>query len=68
MRNWLKILREKNSLKQYEMGELLNVSQACYGMIESGNRQQDLKLSVAIKISDLFGISLEEIKKYEQAK
>lgn len=68
MRNWLKQIRKKNKLNQSEVGELLGISQYSYSLIESGLRQNDLKFSTAIKIADLFGISLDEIKIYEQTK
>ena len=65
MRNWLKDLRKKNKLSQKNIAEMLNTSTATYARIELGTRQQDLNLSTIIKLSQIFNISLEEIKCFE---
>lgn len=65
LRNWLKELRKKNKLSQKDVAEKLNTSIATYSRIELGTRQQDLNLSTIIKLSQIFNISLEEIKYFE---
>lgn len=65
MRNWLRKMRKGRNLSQRELGELLGLSCVTYSRIETGNRQQDLKFSVASKIADFFGIDLDDIKRYE---
>ena len=61
MRDWLKKLRVKKGLTQGETAKALFVSQQYYSMIEKGQRQVDLSLLMANKISNLFGVSLEHL-------
>lgn len=44
----------------------MDISRQQYGFIESGKRQPDMNLSTAIKLSEIFDITLEEISKLEQ--
>lgn len=61
MRDWLKKLRIEKSLTQGETAKLLFISQQYYSMIEKGQRQIDLSLLMANRISKLFGVSLEHL-------
>lgn len=65
MRDWLKTLRKEKKMTLKETGTELGVTEAAYSLIEKGDRQKDLGLSYAKKISDLFGIGLEEIARLE---
>lgn len=67
MRKWLKTLRDKNSLTQRDLADLLNISQNYYCNIENGVKQVDLNLSTASKLSDIFNIPLSTIRNYEEA-
>ena len=67
MRSWLKKLREQKSLSQTKMAELLGVSRQSYNFIENYERQTDLNLSTASKISDILGVPLSMIRNYEEA-
>ena len=66
MRKWLKTLRLKENLKQIEIAEQLNISQAYYNLIENGERKKDLDLSLTIKLAELFHISVEWIAEQEK--
>lgn len=68
MRDWLKKLRENKKYTQTHMAELMGMSRQYYSFIENGDRMPDLTLSTAVKISDIFHISLNQIKKYEEGK
>lgn len=57
--NILKELRVKNNLKQRQVAESLGITTSYYGMIELGKREPSL--SLAIKISRYFNLSVEEI-------
>ena len=66
MRNWLKNLRKENDLNLREMAELMGISRQYYSYIEKGERLPDLTFSMVIKLSELFGISLNDIKDFEE--
>lgn len=61
MRQYLKDLRKEKNLSQQNVEERTGLSQQYYSMIESGERQADMSLSVMKKLSDAFGVSLEFI-------
>lgn len=57
----LKQLRKERNLKQREVAEALGITTSYYGMIEIGTRRPSL--SLAIKISRYFNLSIEEVFK-----
>ena len=65
MRSWLRNRRKQKKLTQAETAQLIGISRQQYNFIESGARQADLSLSTAVKLCDIFGLSLDEIKKNE---
>lgn len=67
MRNWLKDIRDSKGYTQQHMANLLGVTVQQYNFIENGKRQQDLNLSTASKLSDIFGLPLSTIRNYEEA-
>ena len=67
MRNWLKDIRDSKGYTQQHMANLLGVTVQQYNFIENGKRQQDLNLSTASKLSDIFGLPLFTIRNYEEA-
>lgn len=66
MRTWLKNLRDKNSLTQLEMSKKLDISESYYNLIENGERQKDLDLSLVKKLAELFDVSVEWIAEQEK--
>lgn len=61
MRDYLKKLRECSNLTQEEAAEKLCLSRAYYSRVENGERKKSLDLSLAIKISKLFNVSVDYI-------
>ena len=61
MRDWLKEARLKQRLTQKQMADALGITEAYYYLIESGRRQKNMDVSLAIKIGNTLGISIEEI-------
>lgn len=59
MRSKLKRLREIANLTQEDMAAKLEMSVSGYNLIENGKRR--MQLDVAKKISDIFGLTIEEI-------
>ena len=66
MREWLKELREKNNLTQQNVAERSGVTQQYYSLIENGERQADMSLSMARKLADIFGVPIEKILEKEK--
>lgn len=65
MRSWLRNRRKQKKLTQAETAQLMGISRQQYNFIESGARQADLSLSTAVKLCNIFGLSLDEVKKNE---
>lgn len=65
MRSWLKDRRKQKKLTQAETAQLMGISRQQYNFIENGARQADLSLSTAVKLCNIFGLSLDEVKKNE---
>ena len=61
MRSWLKTLRCKKGLSQQEIADKLEIAQQYYSLIENGERQKDLDLSLVIKLAKIFGVSVDYI-------
>lgn len=66
MRQWLKNKRHEKKYTQQKMADLMGISRQQYSFIEKGERQADLTLSTATKISNIFNISLDCIKQMEE--
>jgi transcriptional regulator with XRE-family HTH domain len=65
MRQWLKELRLTKKTTQQELANELDVSLSYYNQIENGERQKNLDLSLAAKLSELFEIPIEWIIQQE---
>ena len=61
MRNRVRELRRQNEWTQSELGEQLQVSRQTINAIE--NNRYDPSLSLALKIAETFGMTVEEIFK-----
>lgn len=59
MSSRIKVIRKMNKKTVHEVAEYLEISESFYYKIEQGTRTPTLKL--AKKISDLFGVHVEEI-------
>ena len=66
MREWLKKLRTSKSMSQQYVSESINVTQQYYSCIENGERQKDLDLSLVIKLSKVFDVSVDYIISEEE--
>lgn len=66
MRNYLKLLRENNGLSQQNVENITGIKQQYYSLIETGERQQDMSLSVMEKLSSALNVPLDEFIKMEQ--
>lgn len=67
MRDWLKTLRNEKGLTMKDVGEQLGISESYYSMVEAGERQKKMDLTVASGLSTIFGLSVSDIVDLEQA-
>ena len=65
MRKWLKERRANKGMTMKELGEELGVSESYYCAIENGSRKAELSLPMAKKLSEIFGITVDEISRLE---
>lgn len=65
MRKYLVDLRVKNGLSQQDVANRIGISRQYYQMIENGERQKQLALSLASSFAVLFGVSVMDIERYE---
>ena len=65
MRDWLREMRTEKGMTQQEVAKQLDLSEAYYSYIESGERQKKMNIARAAKLSVVFGIPMEQIIEYE---
>ena len=66
MREWLKSAREKCGLTMKTASERLGISESYYCSIENGVRQKNMDITLASKISVVFGVPLSEVVENER--
>jgi transcriptional regulator with XRE-family HTH domain len=66
LRNWLPTARKEKKLKQVEVAKALNLKVPTYSRMENNTRIKRLPLLMAVELSDLLGLSLEEIARNER--
>lgn len=67
MRDWLIELRNQKGYTLKEMGHKLGISESYYSLIEKGDRQKRMDITLVAKLSDILDVSLENIIQMEQA-
>lgn len=65
MRTWMSSARKRCGLTMKETADQLGISESYYSMIERGERQRNLDVTLAVKLSEAFGVSLEYIVEQE---
>lgn len=65
MREWLFDARKKSGMTQAEVAKRLDISEAYYAYIENGQRQQNMDITLASKLSMIFSIPIDRIAKFE---
>lgn len=66
MRRYLRELREELGYTQLEISKKLNISESYYSLIENGERQKKLDMTMTKKLADIFGVTLEFIYDHER--
>lgn len=65
MRKWLRERRTDKGMTMKELGAELGVSESYYCAIENGSRKAELSLPMAKKLSEVFGVTVDEISNLE---
>lgn len=65
MRTWLFEVRTGSGMTQLEVANKAGVSESYYAMIEKGQRQQRMDITLAAKFSSIFNIPLDRIVEIE---
>lgn len=66
MRSWLKEQREKHGLTQAQVAKKLDITEGYYSYIESGERQKQMDVLLASKLSVIFDLPIQQIVKFEE--
>ena len=66
MRQYLVSLRNEHGYSQQDVADKLNISRQYYQMIEAGERQKKMDISLASSIATLYGISVMDVEKFEK--
>lgn len=67
MRQYLVSLRNEHGYSQQDVADKLNISRQYYQMIEAGERQKKMDISLASGIATLYGISVMDVENFEKA-
>lgn len=65
MRCYLRSRRMKINSTMNDMAKKLDISESYYSLIENGDRQTDMSLSIMEKLAKAFGVSVQTIVKEE---
>lgn len=66
LRDYLKELRKTNNMTQADVATAIGIGSSTYTMIESGERQKDMNISLAQKLADVFEVPIEFILENER--
>ena len=61
MRKWLKEARTKKDLTMKQIAVELGITESYYSLIENGDRQKMMDISLAKKLSEILDIPVEKI-------
>lgn len=68
MRDWLKISRKEKGITMSELANKLDISESYYCLIENGERQKRMDISLLTKLADALNIPIAEIVALEEEK
>ena len=66
MRGYLKNMRENKGMTQQDVAGQLGISYQYYSLIENGDRQKNMDITLAAKIAAVFGVEIGEIVRLEK--
>ena len=66
MREYLKAMRSERGLTLQNIADKLGITKQYYQLIENGERQKNMDITLACKIADVMGVSLADIVENER--
>ncbi len=66
MREWLKNSRKEKGITMSELASKLDISESYYCLIEKGERQKRMDISLLAKLADTLNIPIAEIVALEE--
>lgn len=66
LREWLKKSRKDKGITMSDISEKLGISESYYCLIENGERQKRMDISLLIKLADILEIPITEIVNLEE--
>ena len=67
MREWLRKARESKGMTKRQAADALGMTGCYYGFIEKGVRKKKMDIALITQISELFGLSIQEIADFENS-
>lgn len=67
MRGWLKDARLEHGMTQLQVANKLDITESYYSLIENGDRQKKMDISLVSKLSVVFGLPVQEIVSLESS-
>lgn len=61
LRQWLKNIRESKGISQQNVAEKVGITRQYYQLIEAGERQQKMDITLIAKLSQVLGVSMDQI-------
>lgn len=65
-REYLRRLRAEKGLSSAEVADIFGMTRQNYSLIETGAGQKRMDVTICVQISELFGISLDQVAAYER--
>lgn len=65
-REYLKKLRESQNMSMQETADRVGITRQYYQLIEAGERQKKMDITLVIALSNIFGITVEQIISHEE--
>ena len=66
MREWLKEKRAEHGMTMVQLSTKLGISESYYSLIEAGERQKKMDISMLAKLSTIFDMPVAEIVNLEE--
>lgn len=61
MREWMEACRKKANLTMREAADALDISESYYSLIERGERQKKMDITLVAKLATIFKVSIDYI-------
>lgn len=66
-REYLRKLREQHNMSMQAVADKIGITRQYYQLIEAGERQKKMDITLVVALSNLFGIPAEQIIEHEKS-